>query len=122
MRANGWYAEPGWTFSAAPWTPRIFYRYGHFSGDSNPNDGVKRSFDPLFYTVGRGTGTWFLGQIAGQAFLFNSNENVHQLGVSANPRRDLNLSAFFYSIFYDQPGQFGGTASHALDELDLVAE
>jgi hypothetical protein len=122
VRANGWYAEPGWTFSDAPWTPHVFYRYSHFSGDSNQNDGVKRSFDPLFYSFGRGYGTWFLGQIAGQAFVFNSNENVHQLGVSSKPRRDLTLSALFYSIFYDQPGQFGGTASHALDELDFVAQ
>ncbi len=122
VRADGWYAEPGWTFSAAPWAPHVFYRYSHFSGDSNPNDGVKQSFDPLFYSFGRGYGSWFLGQIAGQAFLFNSNENAHQIGVSANPRRDLTLSALFYSIFYDEPGQFGGTASHALNEFDFVAQ
>lgn len=122
VRANGWYAEPGWSFSATPWTPRVFYRYSHFSGDGNPSDGTKRSFDPLFYTAGRGYGTWFLGEIAGQSFLFNSNQNTHQLGVSANPARDLTLSAFFYSIFYDQPGQFGGTASHALDELDFIVQ
>jgi hypothetical protein len=42
--------------------------------------------------------------------------------VSANPRRDLTLSALFYSIFYDEPGQFGGTASHALNEFDFIAQ
>jgi hypothetical protein len=41
VRANAWYVEPGWTFSAVPWTPRVFYRYSHFSGDPNPNDGTK---------------------------------------------------------------------------------
>lgn len=121
VRANGWYAEPGWTFSATPWTPRVFYRYTHFSGDGNSSDGVKRSFDPLFYTVGRGYGTWFLGEIAAQSFLFNSNQNTHQIGISANPLKDLSLYGFFYRNSYDQPSQVGATSSHALDELDLIA-
>lgn len=122
VRANAWYVEPGWTFSSAPWTPRAFYRYSHFSGDGNPNDGTKRSFDPLFYTTGRGYGTWQMGEIAGQYFLFNSNQNTHQFGLSANPTDSLTLSALFYAFFYDQPGQFGGTASHAMNEIDLIAQ
>lgn len=122
VRANGWYAEPGWAFSATPWTPRVFYRYSHFSGDGSPNDGAKRSFDPLFYTTGRGYGTWTMGEIAGQDFLFNSNQNTHQFGITANPTADLGLSALYYRFFYDQPAQFGGTASHAMDEVDFVAQ
>ncbi|MGE0095176.1 MAG: alginate export family protein [Alphaproteobacteria bacterium] len=122
VRANAWYAEPGWSFSSVAWAPRVYYRYSHFSGDSNPNDGTKQSFDPLFYTSGRGYGTWTMGEIAGQYFLFNSNQNTHQLGVSANPAADLTLSAIYYRFSYDQPGQFGGTASHAMDELDFVAQ
>lgn len=122
VRANAWYVEPGWTFSVAPWTPRVFYRYSHFSGDSSPNDGIKQSFDPLFFTTGRGYGTWQMGEIAGQYFTFNSNQNTHQLGITANPAESVTLNALFYSFFYAQPGQFGGTASHMMDELDLIAQ
>lgn len=122
VRANGWYTEPGWTFSAAPWLPRVYYRYSHFSGDPNPNDGTKQSFDPLFYTNSRGYGTWTLGEIAGQYFLFNSNQNTHQIGITATPTDDLNLGLIYYRFSYDQPAQFGGTAGHAMDEVDFTAQ
>ena len=122
VRANAWYVEPGWTFSAAPWTPRVFYRYSHFSGDPNPSDGIKQSFDPLFFTTGRGYGTWQMGEIAGQYFTFNSNQNAHQLGITARPTESVTLNAQFYSFFYAQPGQFGGTASHMMDEVDFIAQ
>lgn len=122
VRAHAWYAEPGWSFSSLPWAPRVFYRYSHFSGDSDPNDDTKQSFDPLFYATGRGYGTWFLGEIAGQYFLFNSNQDTHQLGLSVNPAKDLTFSALFYRFSYDRPAQFGGTSDHAMDELDLVAQ
>lgn len=122
VRANAWYAEPGWTFSSVPWTPRVSYRYSHFSGDPNPADDTKQSFDPLFYTTGRGYGTWMMGEIAGQYFLFNSNQNTHQVSLSANPADNLTLSALYYRFSYDRPGQFGGTASHAMDEIDFVAQ
>ena len=121
-RANAWYVEPGWTFSNLKYTPRIFYRYSHFSGDSDPDDNTKRSFDPLFYSSGRGYGTWFLGEIAGQYFLFNSNDDVHQVGVSVNPLDELKLSAFYYRFSYAEPKQLGIEASHAMDEVDVVAE
>jgi hypothetical protein len=120
--ADAWYVEPGWRFSQLPWTPQISYRYSHFSGDSDPNDQTKRSFDPLFFTTGRGFGTWILGEIAGQYLIFNSNVNVHQVGLSASPRDDLKLSALLYRFDWDQPAQFGGTDAHAMDELDLIAE
>ena len=122
VRANAWYVEPGWTFSAAPWTPRVFYRYSHFSGDPNPNDDTKQSFDPLFFSTGRGYGTWLMGEVAGEYFTFNSNQNAHQLGISANPTESVTLNALFYSFFYAQPGQFGGTASHMMDEVDFIAQ
>ena len=51
---NAWYLEAGWTFSDAPWTPSVSYRFSRFSDQ----------YDPLFYGNGRALGTWFQGEVA----------------------------------------------------------
>ena len=57
VKAAAWYVEPGYRFSMLPWTPQLNLRYAHFSGDPNPNDRQKQSYDPLFNTGGsRGFG------------------------------------------------------------------
>ena len=77
VNAAAWYVEPGYKFSTLPWTPQLNLRYAHFSGDPNPNDRLKQSYDPLFTTGGdRGFGSWFLGEIFGQYISPNSNLDV----------------------------------------------
>jgi hypothetical protein len=77
VKAAAWYVEPGYKFSVLPWTPQLNLRYAHFSGDPNPNDRLKQSYDPLFTTGGdRGFGSWFLGEIFGQYISPNSNLDV----------------------------------------------
>src|SRR5215469_549077 len=52
VRAAAWYIEPGYKFSALPWAPQLNLRYAHFSGDPDPNDQIKQTYDPLFTTQG----------------------------------------------------------------------
>lgn len=121
--ANAWYLEPAYTFSQAPWTPKVAYRYSHFSGDGNPNDNTDKSFDPLFYGTSRGYGTWYQGEIIGQYMIFNSNVNVNMLNLSVKPIDPLKLSLIAYRFEWDKKAQFTNvTEAHAADELDFVAE
>jgi hypothetical protein len=46
-----WYVEPGYKFSTLPWAPQLNLRYARFSGDPDPNDRLKQSYDPLFVTA-----------------------------------------------------------------------
>ncbi|OCT30026.1 hypothetical protein [Pseudomonas putida] len=108
-RENAWYLEGSWTFSQLPWTPTATYRYSRFSKD----------FDPLFYGLSRGYGTWFQGEVAANyAGPFNTNTQVHHLGLKAKPRDNLTLGALYFdfdTLDTDQ-GNVGGR------ELDLYVE
>ncbi len=131
MNANAYYIEPGYTFNGVPWTPKVYYRYSHFSGN-NPasTSGTKTGYDPLFYATGirSSFGTYFMGEIVGLYNLFNTNENVHQVGFAVSPpihifdkgdstTVDLNL----YNFALDQPIASGGAKEFA-KEADLVVE
>ncbi|MGJ3440232.1 MULTISPECIES: alginate export family protein [Pseudomonas] len=108
-REDAWYLEGNWTFSALPWSPTATYRYSRFSQD----------FDPLFYGLSRGYGTWFQGEVAANyAGPFNSNSQVHHLGLKAKPRDNLSVGALYFdfdTLDTDQ-GNLGGR------ELDLYVE
>ncbi|MGC7841063.1 hypothetical protein ACPZMI_21685 [Pseudomonas wayambapalatensis] len=108
-RENAWYLEGSWTFSQLPWTPTASYRYSRFSKD----------FDPLFYGLSRGYGTWFQGEVAANyAGPFNTNTQVQHVGLKAKPRDNLTLGALYFdfdTLDTDQ-GNVGGR------ELDLYVE
>ncbi len=75
VNANAWYLEPGYQLSDVMWTPKLTYRYAHFSGDKNPTDSTKTAYDPFFYNaVTRGYGTWFLGEIVGNYVIANTKQ------------------------------------------------
>ncbi|CCG41322.1 alginate export family protein [Magnetospirillum molischianum] len=123
--ASAWYIEPGYQLSDVLWTPKLSYRYAHFSGDGNPNDNKKTAYDPFFYnSASRGYGTWFMGEIVGNYVISNSNVNVNMLNFSVNPRDDLKLSVLGYLYNYDKKSQYGDTmTSNSLArEIDFVAE
>lgn len=106
---NAWYLEAGWTFSAVAWSPRVNYRYSRFS------DG----YDPLFYGLNRGFGTWFQGEVAGNyAGPFNSNTRIHHVGASAPPLENLSVGAlwFDYDTLDNDLGDLSGR------ELDVYAQ
>lgn len=123
--AGAYYIEPGYQLSEVMWTPKLSYRYAHFSGDKNPNDDKKEAYDPFFYNaITRGFGTWFIGEIVGNYVIANSNVNIHQLTFSVNPRDDLKLSVLAFNYQYDAKQQLGtGVTSEDLArEIDFAAE
>lgn len=106
---NAWYLEGSWTFADLPWSPTATYRYSRFS----------EAFDPLFYGFSRGYGTWFQGEVAANySGPFNSNAQVHHVGLKATPRDNLTLGALYFDFntLDDERGNLGGR------ELDLYAE
>ncbi|WP_230381233.1 alginate export family protein [Pseudomonas guariconensis] len=108
-REDAWYVEGNWTFSALPWSPTATYRYSRFSED----------FDPLFFGMSRGYGTWFQGEVAANyAGPFNSNTQVHHLGLKAKPRDNVTLGALYFDFdtLETEQGNFGGR------EIDLYLE
>lgn len=108
-RENAWYVEGSWTFSDAPWTPSATYRFSRFS----------QAFDPLFFGMSRGYGTWYQGEVASNyAGPANSNTRVHHVGLKANPREDLTLGALYFDFdtLNKRLGNLNGR------ELDIYAE
>lgn len=132
--AEAYYIEPGYTFTTLPWSPRVYYRYSHFSGqNSSVNDPsvAKRSYDPLFYGSGvrSAFGTYFYGEIIGQYVQGNTNQNVNQVGLTVTApfhlfkqEDGLKFDAIYYSFDYDHPEQYGATSKHLADEFDVIGE
>jgi Alginate export len=125
VNAAAWYVEPGYKFSTLQWTPQLNLRYAHFSGDPNPNDRLKQSYDPLFTTGGdRGFGSWFLGEIFGQYISPNSNLDVAMAHLKFSPRDALEAGIIYYDFHFDQTAQFdkpGIISKNAAQEVDLYS-
>ncbi|WP_264313683.1 alginate export family protein [Pseudomonas putida] len=106
---DAWYLEAGWTFVDLPWQPNLSYRYSRFS----------EQYDTLFYGLGRGLGTWFQGEVAGNyAGPFNSNARVQKVGLVVSPTPTLNLGVmgFHFDTIDRSLGNVDGR------EVDLYAE
>ena len=109
---NAWYLEAGWTFSDLPWSPKVNYRYSRFSD----------AYDPLFYGNGRALGTWFQGEVASNyAGPFNTNTQVHHVGIKASPTETFSVGALAYDFDTLNPnaGLFRNLDAR---ELDIYAE
>ncbi|MDZ5602825.1 hypothetical protein SJI00_08565 [Pseudomonas sp. RP23018S] len=107
---TAWYGEAAYSFSSAPWTPSVSYRYSRYSKD----------WDLLFTGQSTGYGTWFQGEVAANySGPFATNAAIHHVGLKANPLPNVTLGALYYDI------NSVSTAS-ALDlsarELDLYVE
>ncbi len=122
--ADAWYLEGRYTLADLPWTPALSYRFARFSGDADPEDGVVRAFDPFFYGYTRGWGTWYQGEVTGEYLLFNSNEVVHMLHLSASPSEAVGLGAILYRFSLQEPNYNGTPVSnrHFTDEIDLYLD
>ncbi|MDR0701783.1 MAG: alginate export family protein [Azoarcus sp.] len=90
---EGWYIEGGWTFANAPLAPTINYRHAYFSADKPRTGERDESFDPLFFGLTRGLGTWFQGEVAANyAGPVNSGNTVDRLELTLNPSKDLSVT------------------------------
>jgi hypothetical protein len=121
QRAEAWYIEPQYTASTLPWQPRLSYRYMHFSGDNNANDGIDRNWDSLFTAGGpRGYGSWDLGEIYTRYVGSNSNLNSHMVHAKLLPLETLSIGAIWYRHMFDKPDRANGVRSDRLvDEVDV---
>ena len=125
VKAAAWYVEPGYRFSMLPWSPQLNLRYAHFSGDPNPNDRLKQSYDPLFNTGGsRGFGCWFLGEIFGQYISANTNLNLEMAHLKFSPMDTLDFGILYYNFHFDQSAQLNNsliTSRKAAQEVDFYS-
>lgn len=107
--ADAWYVEAGWTFADVAWSPMLSYRYSSF--DDN--------FDPLFFGLSRGVGTWYQGEVASDySGPFNSSTDVHHLSVVASPSETLRAGASYFRF----DDTVAGTGTNDADEINLWAE
>jgi hypothetical protein len=51
IRAYAVHADVNYTFKNVSWKPFIKFEYNYASGDNDPNDGVSKTFDPLYQTT-----------------------------------------------------------------------
>src|SRR5215813_8578528 len=125
VKAAAWYAEPGYKFSMLQWSPQLNLRYAHFSGDPNPNDRLKQSYDSLFNTGGsRGFGSWFLGEIFGQYISANTNLNLEMVHLKFSPLDMLDTGMLYYNFHFDQTAQLDNpliTSKSAAQEVDFYS-
>ncbi|MFI8481448.1 hypothetical protein ACIGCM_12855 [Pseudomonas sp. NPDC078700] len=106
---DAWYMEAGWTFADLPASPYVSYRYSRFS----------EGFDPLFYGLSRGFGTWFQGEVAGNyAGPFNSNSRIQNVSLKITPLENLSIGAMAFN-FDTIDRSLGNTDGN---EYDLYAE
>ena len=114
--ANAWYVEAGYTFADLWASPTLNYRYGEFSGDDAATTS-NEAFDPLFYGVTRGFGTWYQGEVAGNySGPFSSGNDVSRVDLTLAPREDLQIGIQYWKF-----GTQDNAADLAGNEVDLYA-
>jgi len=126
VNADAYYGEAAYALPDLWYKPKLSYRYAHFSGDKvgvQSGTDTKHSYDPLFYSAGpRDYGSWYMGEITGQYYLFNSNEDVHMINLTVAPTPTLKLMAIYYRFMLDQAQSLGIQSRHFDDEINLVGE
>lgn len=123
VRADAWYVEPQYTLSALPWSPRVSYRYAHFSGN-DAGDNTNEAWDSLYTGGGpRGYGTWDLGEIYARYIGGNANLNSHMVHLRLQPMDDLAVGAIYYRHLFDEPDTGNGiTSDKRYREVNVYAE
>jgi hypothetical protein len=123
--ANAWYVEPTWQFTKLPWTPRLYYRYAHFSGDEAGTPQLEE-YRGLFFTIfKRDWDTWYQGEVTGEFHLFNQNQRSQMAKIKVFPTARSAFGFWYYHHALDTPQYFGvPTAGNTewADELNVSFE
>jgi hypothetical protein len=121
--ASAWYLQGRYALGGLPWSPTLGYRYARFSGDADPEDQIRRDFEPFFYGY-TDWGTWYQGEVTGEYLLFNSNQVTQMVHLTAHPSESLGLGAIYYGFDLDVPNYDGTpvTSRDFADELDLYLD
>lgn len=125
VEAEAWYVEGGYSFADVMWTPDLTYTYASFSGD-DPNSAEDEGYDPLFYGYS-GWGKWFIGEITGEYWLFNTNFDVHMVNLTFNPYDNLAVHGIFLDFSLDHRddpffGLSAGGNDHWGQEGNIIAD
>ena len=122
--ALGWYLEAQYNWPNVLWTPTFTYRYAHFSGD-DPKTPANEGYRALFYTFyKREWDTWYMGEIAGEYHLFNTNQISQMVKLEIVPRESWIVTLYYYHHDLEQPQYFGTPVRDKAwaDELNLGVE
>jgi hypothetical protein len=126
IRAWAFHADTAYTFGL-PWNPTIQPLFNYASGDKNPTDGRRGTFDPLFTTTHGMYGgsmdfvTWMNIKVVGARFKVNP---VKKLTLTLEAHRYWLAEDGWYlgtkrATRRDKTGRSGGSVGH---ELGLVAK
>lgn len=121
---DAWYVESSYQFVSAPWKPRLYYRFAHFSGDDLATPEIEE-YRGLFFTIfKRDWDTWYHGEIAGEFHLFLQNQVTHMAKLRVYPTATTSVGLWYYNHSLDTPQYFGMplTETEWSDELNLAVE
>jgi hypothetical protein len=123
LNSTAWSAQGSYQLSKVAWNPKISYRYAFFAGD-DPKTAEDEAFDPLFLGF-YDWGIWWQGEIAGEYFLSNSNNESHQARLHLSPSDSLGWGLMGYWFRLDQPASFGSegvTSSNVAFEFNTYSD
>ena len=115
----------GKQFSSLQWQPRVFLEYNYASGDRNPSDGTRATFDSLYPTA---HGKYGIADQVG----WRNIHNPH-LGLEVKPSKKLSIAGGFHEYWlasardglYNAGGSLiarspdGSAGRHVGEELDV---
>jgi hypothetical protein len=122
LHSDAWTAQGAYELSQVGWKPKFTYRYAAFRGD-DPATTRNEAFDPLlpgFYDWG----SWWQGEIAGEYFLANSNQNSNLLRVHVTPNEAVSGGLLFFKFALEQPASHapGVTSRNLAGEVDAYVD
>lgn len=122
--ALGWYLEAQYHFPEILWTPTFTFRYAHFSGDEAATP-ENEEYRVMFYTFyKREWDTWYMGEIASEYHLFNSNQITKMFKFEVVPRENWVVTLYYYRHNLEEPQYLGTPVSQEdwADEVNLGVE
>lgn|GEM_PF-639844 len=125
VRAYAFHGRLGYTIRQDYWTPKLLIEYNQSSGDENPNDGVRGTYDQLFPTNHSKYG---IDDVVG----FRNLENL-RLGFALQPNKRTKIEGDYHSFWltqvrdglYNEQGNLitrntaGAAGKHVAQEADL---
>ncbi|QEY73425.1 alginate export family protein [Pseudomonas denitrificans (nom. rej.)] len=107
---HAWYVRLDYGFADLPLQPKLTYRYALFSGDDDPSDDRRKSWDPLSkaYTE---RGSWVIGDVVGNYLLNDSNERVHMWRLAGQVAPGLSAGTVYYQFSLDEENYYGQPVS-----------
>ncbi|MBU4457590.1 MAG: alginate export family protein [Candidatus Omnitrophica bacterium] len=89
-----------YAFSDMSWAPVVRLGFTHYEGEPLDNDGDHEGWIPLFEDQTHGVvANYILGGVNGGQ---NSNADILNIGVTAEPMEDLTISVDFYNFWLDE--------------------